>query len=114
LNAQLLQRTLHNLIDNALEYGSAPIRLSAHAQQERLVIQVEDHGPGLSSYDQLPLPYQPQSHDRGHTQHSGLGLAIAERFCRDNGGSLHLAPSALGGLQVQLRLPASVLISAPP
>ena len=65
----------------------------------------------VPAYEQLLQPYQQPSHDRGHNTHSGLGLAIAERFCRSHGGSLHLGPSAMGGLQVQLRLPKSVLIN---
>jgi len=114
LDPQLLQRTLCNLIDNAIEYGAPPIRLSACCEKQRLVIQIEDHGPGLSSYEQLSGLYQPQAHNRGLRGHSGLGLAIAERFCRQHGGRLHLEPSPLGGLRVQLRLPRSVLISGQP
>lgn len=94
---RLLERTLHNLIDNALGHGGPPVILSAQTTADTLTIQVDDAGRGGGSEPQQQ-PLQPQQ--------PGLGLAIARGFCRRHGGELHLHPSRLGGLQVQLRLPA--------
>lgn len=91
---RLLERTLHNLIDNALSHGGPPVILSAQSTADTLTIQVDDAGRGEGS-EPKQQPQQP-----------GLGLAIARGFCRRHGGELHLQLSQLGGMQVQLRLPA--------
>lgn len=109
LNPELLQRSLNNLIDNALEYGKPPVRISATQRPDALVIQVEDHGSGLVSADLLGRQPLPRADDRQRSQHCGLGLAIVERFCRDHGGRLQLEGSSLGGLKAELLLPLACL-----
>ena len=51
-------------------------------------------GQGLPSPSSSPIP----------PIHRGLGLVIAEGFCRQHGGRLVLGRSRLGGLQVGLQL----------
>ena len=59
---------------------------------DHIVINVDDHGA-------------PNVEDRGAPPiHRGLGLAIAEGFCRQHGGRLVVGRSRLGGLQVGLQL----------
>jgi len=100
LDRHLLQRSLNNLIDNALEYGSPPVVVSLENGADLIAINVDDHGlapvasNGAPSPSRLPIP----------SIHRGLGLAIAESFCRQHGGRLVLARSPLGGLQVGLQL----------
>ena len=103
----LIERALQNLIDNAISYGRAPIRLSAHAQKTLVVLQVEDAGAGLSSANLLGMPRIAPSDDRQKRKRSGVGLTIVERCCQLHGGRLVLTRSALGGLQAELRLPRS-------
>lgn len=95
---RMLQRTLHNLIENALEYGGAPVKISASVIDEALVISVEDSGvngrhPARAGFD-LPPPHQ------------GLGLAIARGFCLSHEGTMELGESTLGGWHVSLHLRA--------
>ena len=106
-----LQRTLNNLIDNALEYGQPPVQISSHLVRQGLLILVEDHGHGMRSSDLLSMVHLPRADDRQESQHRGLGLSIAQHFCRRHGGVLHLGQSSLGGLAVELHLPLSVLVS---
>ena len=92
LDRHLLQRSLNNLIDNALAYGSPPVVVSLENGADHIVINVDDHGA-------------PNVEDRGAPPiHRGLGLAIAEGFCRQHGGRLVVGRSRLGGLQVGLQL----------
>jgi two-component system osmolarity sensor histidine kinase EnvZ len=107
-----LQRTLNNLIDNALEYGQPPVQISAQLERQGLLILVEDHGHGMRSAELLSMVHLPRADDRQESQHRGLGLSIAQHFCRRHGGVLHLGQSSLGGLAVELRLPLSVLVSS--
>ena len=115
LDAALLQRSLTNLIDNALEYGRPPVRITARLRRRGLGLElwVDDHGDGLETYDGLPGIGLPRFDDRQRQRHSGMGLAIVQRFCRDHGGELRLQPAPSGGLRVCLRLPPAVLIASP-
>jgi len=49
LDQALIERALQNLIDNAIRYGRAPIRLAAQQQRASVVLMVEDSGPGLTA-----------------------------------------------------------------
>jgi signal transduction histidine kinase len=95
---RMLQRTLHNLIENALEYGGAPVRISAVIIDEALVISVEDSGINgcHPSFVELDLP----------PPHQGMGLAIARGFCLSHEGRMELGESTLGGWHVSLHLRA--------
>ncbi|WP_438983036.1 sensor histidine kinase [Vulcanococcus sp.] len=96
-----LQRTLHNLIDNALEYGGPPVMVRCTSSSDGLVIVVEDAGPtgraGLHPTTALK------------SSHQGRGWAIARGFCRNHGGTMQIGHSPQGGMQVRLSLPQSRL-----
>lgn len=96
VDRRLLQRTLHNLIENALEHGGAPVLITAQANGDGTRIQLDDSGKtGLASaMGKVLLP----------PAHQGLGLAIARSFCQSHGGELRLGTSPRGGWQVELRL----------
>lgn len=106
VDQQLLQRSLHNLIDNAIEYGSLPIVLSFQEGSNSIAIQVDDHGPVQST---MPNGRSPLTR-----LHRGLGLTIAENFCRQHGGNLGITRSSLGGLQVSLHMDKNVLVRSGP
>ncbi len=96
VDRRLLQRTLHNLIENALEHGGPPVLITARTSEACTLIQLEDTGrTGLPTTPAMPrlLP-----------AHKGLGLQVARRFCRGHGGELRLCASERGGWQVQLTL----------
>ena len=99
-----LERSLCNLIDNALEYGRPPLLLSAGLQRQCLWIRLDDHGPGLMSPTQITMPTPPRSNDRQRSRHQGLGLQLVERYCRSQGGRLVLARSPAGGLRAEMQL----------
>jgi two-component system osmolarity sensor histidine kinase EnvZ len=106
VDRHLLQRSLNNLIDNALEYGGPPVVLSFQDCSDHIAINVDDHGHdpvkrlGTPSPSSLPMPKIQR----------GLGLAIAESFCRQHGGRLTLGRSPLGGLQASLQLAKQTLV----
>jgi two-component system osmolarity sensor histidine kinase EnvZ len=103
LDRHLLQRSLNNLIDNALAYGSPPVVVSLEEGADHIAINVDDHGASPlapMNGNGTPAP----SSSAIPPIHRGLGLAIAESFCRQHGGRLVLGRSRLGGLQVGLQL----------
>ncbi|MET0692372.1 MAG: HAMP domain-containing sensor histidine kinase [Propionibacteriaceae bacterium] len=100
---------LRNLIDNALRAcgptGTIDVRLSG--QPGRVVVEVQDSGPGVGPddreriFDRLVRLDASRAQDRGG---SGLGLAIARGFARAHGGDLTCEPPTHGAL-FRLSLP---------
>ena len=103
-----MERSLRNLIDNALDHGRPPVRIQAWREDNNLSIQVADHGLGLSSPTIPNMPYQTHANDRGRNLHQGLGLKIVEKFCHDHGGQLKLDKGDLGGLRATMTLTKNV------
>jgi len=99
-----LERSLCNLIDNALEYGRPPVTLSALRQGSSLRILVEDRGDGLRSPTLLTMPTSSRADDRQRQHHQGLGLLLVDRFCRSQGGRLLLRRCEAGGLRAEMLL----------
>lgn len=103
----LLERALDNLLRNAQRFNppGQPIELKATRDNERIIISVRDHGPGVADehLDQLGKPFfrAPGQSAAGH----GLGLAIARRAVERHGGSLTLANHPQGGFIATLTLP---------
>ena len=88
-----LARAVGNLLENALQYGTPPLRLvvrPADPDPHGFVIEVWDRGAGISAAA-WPIalePFQRLDVARGGQGHCGLGLAIADRIARLHGGVL--------------------------
>jgi signal transduction histidine kinase len=101
-DAELVQQVLGNLIDNACKYSrdaeDPHIRLRARAEGHRVVLEVEDYGPGVSPAERRAIF---RAFRRGRKVEAtgggvGLGLALAQRWSRLLGGRLSLCPSGPG------------------
>ena len=111
-----LERSLCNLIDNALEYGRPPVTLSALREGSNLRILVDDQGDGLRSPTLLTMPASVRADDRQRHRHQGLGLLLVDRFCRSQGGRLMLKRCEGGGMRAEMLLqptPANPLFQTP-
>lgn len=104
---RLLGRALSNLLRNAQKYAGAAIRLSALREAGKLVIAVEDDGPGIPDEERErvfePFYRLDRSRDRA-TGGFGLGLSIARKAVLLHGGSLTVEDSALGGAKFVIAL----------
>ena len=109
-DAVLLRRLLDNLLQNAHRYTedpNAPVLLRAR-QERGLLVEVVDHGIGMSPEDCRRV-FQPFFRaDRSRTRATGglgLGLTLAQRIVEAHGGHLEL-DSALGrGTTARVYLP---------
>ena len=108
-DAQLMERVLVNLLENAAKYGAAPIEVSARAFPDTLVVTVRDHGPGL------PVSLRGREAElfdkftRGETESAkpgvGLGLAICKAIVDAHGGRMQAGNAEGGGASFSVTLP---------
>lgn len=103
--ALLLREALSNLIDNALNYAGAgsEVTLRVQAEDEHVLLEVADNGPGLSPQD---LPHVFERFWRASTLPGGcgLGLAIVAEIALRHGGVAKVLAAQPRGLRVQLWL----------
>jgi two-component system nitrogen regulation sensor histidine kinase NtrY len=101
-DARLLRGALANLIENALQ--AAPrgqVRLGSRSVDSRVLITIEDNGPGVPS-ELLPRIFDPYFSTK--STGTGLGLAIARKAIEEHGGHVH-AENLDPGLRVEVELP---------
>jgi two-component system sensor histidine kinase BaeS len=105
-DADRLAQVFANLLQNSLRYTDRPGRISVSIRNGTVVW--EDSAPGVPQAD-LPRLTEHLFRVEGSRSRagggSGLGLAIADAIVQAHGGTLRAAPSALGGLRIELRFP---------
>jgi signal transduction histidine kinase len=104
--AQDLSELLGNLLDNACKWAARRVRVAAARAGDRLRVEIGDDGPGIAA-EQRAVALERGGRLDERTPGSGLGLTIALDLATLYGGTLTLGQSALGGLKVELDLPAA-------
>jgi two-component system OmpR family sensor kinase/two-component system sensor histidine kinase QseC len=107
-DAQALRSLVRNLIDNAIVHGGdAPrIKVNVAGTSQGVVLRVDDSGPGIAPADHARVFDRFHRPEGSSTEGSGLGLAIVRAIAAQHGGQVALADSPLGGLRVEVSLPA--------
>ena len=101
----LLTRLFHVLYENAIGacHGRAPtITTRAWAEDGKVVIEVEDDGPGVAA-ELAPRIFDPLV--TGRTGGTGLGLALARRIAAAHNGSIVLAEPSGKGARFRVEIP---------
>ena len=102
-----LRRAFRHLIENGTSYGQNP-RVSWRASGEYVVIDIEDHGPGIpdGELENAFAPYHRLEASRSlETGGHGLGLSIARSIILEHGGTISLSNKPEGGLRATVSLP---------
>jgi PAS domain S-box-containing protein len=99
-------QALDNLVENAVRHGRPPILLRGTADEQRVFIEVTDHGPGV------PRDLEPHLFEQltvaGTSGATGLGLSLVREIARGHGGDVSYHPAVGGGLTTfELALPRS-------
>ena len=101
-------RALDNLVENAWRHGAPPVVLRTGADAAEVWLEVQDQGPGITA-EEIHRMRQPFARGGGTARAgapgAGLGLAIAERVARAQGGALELHSAPGQGLRARLVLP---------
>jgi signal transduction histidine kinase len=104
---QDLEEMMGNLIDNGCKWAKSRVRVRCEKAGGRLVLTVEDDGPGLSAQQRAQVGGRGERLDES-VPGSGLGLAIVRDISKLYGGFFALYQSSLGGVLARLDLPAIV------
>jgi signal transduction histidine kinase len=102
---QDLEEMAGNLIDNACKWARTQVRVRAARDGARVILTVEDDGPGLTEAERAQVGARGERLDES-VPGSGLGLAIVRDISKLYGGFFALEASPLGGLLARLNLPA--------
>ncbi|MBD2871209.1 HAMP domain-containing sensor histidine kinase [Paenibacillus arenilitoris] len=110
-----LSRVLTNILNNCVKYmgqqreeaaGEIFVRLGG--KEKRVVIEIEDTGPGIDEED-LPYIfdrfYRAEQSRNSETGGSGLGLAIVKQIIEGHGGEVWAENAKEGGARFCLALP---------
>jgi signal transduction histidine kinase len=101
-----LEEMLGNLVDNACKWAKRRITIRGVKDKNRLIVTVEDDGPGISTEHIEGITRRGQRLDET-VAGSGLGLDIVLDIAELYEGNLDLGRSKMGGLRAELRLPAA-------
>jgi signal transduction histidine kinase len=103
------------LLENAIRHtpGGTAIRVTAGREDGRVVLAVEDAGPGIPAGEAGQIFDRFRRGEGGHASGSGLGLAIARELADAMGGRVELR-SEPGKTVFRLELPAAATSEAEP
>jgi two-component system sensor histidine kinase CpxA len=125
-NAELLHSAVENVVRNAVRYtgsgNTVEVELTSDGTATppftppfvRLV--VRDYGQGVPESELVNIfePFYRVADDRNRQSGgTGLGLAIADRVIRIHGGTIQARNTAPHGLEVEIRLPQAMPVTAP-
>jgi PAS domain S-box-containing protein len=103
-----LEQVIVNILSNASKYSPANslISVAAKINNKRLVLEVEDQGPGINEEDQ---EYIFQAYHRAsntsHTAGTGLGLYISKKIIEAHGGKIWVESQPGKGSRFGFSLP---------
>jgi two-component system sensor histidine kinase TctE len=108
-NALLVGELASNLVDNALRYGAANVKVATRPARDGSILEVTDDGPGIPEAERTRIFKRFHRLDSESTQGSGLGLAIVSEIAQRHRArvEVHEAPGGRG-TRVTVAFPVQV------
>lgn len=105
-----LERVVDNLLSNAVRYGAGGgwVGVRARGTEDRVRIEVADHGPGVPQDEQARIfdPFYRSDASRSTSvRGSGLGLAVARMIVERLGGRIGVSSPTDGGALFWVEVP---------
>jgi two-component system NtrC family sensor kinase len=107
---QVLLNLLNNSMDAVEDSAQRTIQIRASRQQNTVVIQFEDSGPGFAD---LNRAFDPFFTTKPVGKGTGLGLSICYGIAQECGGEIVLSNKQPYGASVVLELPVSLVAAQP-
>ena len=107
IDSVLIEQTLINLLENAIKYtpSGGTIELSACAQDQEIVVEIADRGPGLIPGDEERIFEKFYRSSSKNSSGLGLGLAICRSIIKAHGGRIWAENRPGGGAVFRFTLP---------
>jgi signal transduction histidine kinase len=109
IDADLAERILQPVLENACRYGSSHVRVSIERRDSTVRFVVADDGPGVATSER-EIIFEPGVRgslgEAGGPNGAGLGLSLARRLARGTKGDVEVLDGAHGG-RFLVRLPAA-------
>jgi PAS domain S-box-containing protein len=106
-----VERILENLLVNAVRHTQegTPIWLRVAGDAERVLLVVEDAGPGVPAEDREAIfqPFRQGSDAPAHAPGTGIGLSVVAQFAELHGGRAWVEERNGGGASFRVLLPVS-------
>jgi two-component system sensor histidine kinase MtrB len=105
------EQLLVNLLDNARKHGGGAVRTAVDVQPDRLVLEVDDEGPGVPPeerglvFDRFARGRAASA--RGGSEGTGLGLALVAQHVQAHRGTVEVLDRPGGGARFRVVLPGS-------
>ncbi len=103
----LVEQVLINLLDNAAKYAPQGVTVRAMREGDRVIVSVEDEGPGLPAGDEKKIF---EKFHRGASGGSGLGLSICEGIIRAHHEIIWAENKPSSGARFCFTLPVAVSV----
>ena len=109
-DANMLERALTNLVDNAIKYtpNGSYVEVGVHKRNEDVVLSVHDNGYGISAENQELLfqrHVRVRRKEHKRVKGSGLGLFIVRSVARRHGGEAWVESEEGAGSTFYIRVP---------
>lgn len=101
VDPEKMERTLVNILGNAVRYARSCIRIRCQADGDELQISIEDDGPGFQNGEEARVF---ERFYKGAGGGSGLGLAIAQAIVHGHGGRIQAGNAGAGGAVFRITL----------
>jgi two-component system OmpR family sensor kinase len=104
-----LREVVANLLSNALEYTDGAIDVSVRAEDGSALLEVADHGPGLTEEQRTHIFEPFYRADPARTRRksgAGLGLSIVSAILEAHGGAITIVETDGGGATFRVTLPS--------
>jgi two-component system sensor histidine kinase KdpD len=116
-DAVLLDGLVSNLVENVARHAPepAPLQISAREDAGRIRLAIDDGGAGVPEAEREHLFdkfYRAPSAAAGSRRGLGVGLAIVRGMAEAMGGTVTAGQSRLGGLRIEVDLPAAAAVPA--
>jgi two-component system sensor histidine kinase TctE len=106
-DALLVGELASNLVDNALRYGAANVKVATRPARDGSILEVTDDGPGIPATERTRIFKRFHRLDSESSQGSGLGLAIVNEIAQRHRARVEVLEGPGGrGTRVMVIFPA--------